>query len=224
VQDNSLAWKVQANKCLAKEAHRKQVLANTMTSPSKTVDRVELASLDKAKQSAVNNIFKPANEKKKAAPVKTKTKRLKTKTKKRNALVALKDITNAPALKLRASSIQWCGCQHGDLDALKSFTKGEVTYYIRPTKFLEGRGCSDCQGAVTQMKPTAPSQKAVVFYCDEGIKGFDAPDDDPMKAALTCDLVLCPQCEAKRRIEFEKENAGCPGSGRKRHRQQTGVQ
>jgi hypothetical protein len=68
------------------------------------------------------------------------------------------------------------------------------------------------------MRPATPKQKAVVFYCDEGIKGFDAPDDDPMKAKLTCDLVLCPQCEAIRRIAFEVKNAGRRGGGRKRSR------
>jgi hypothetical protein len=67
------------------------------------------------------------------------------------------------------------------------------------------------------MKPTGPRQKAVVLYCDEDIKGFDAPEEDPMKDELTCDLVLCPQCEAKRCVRFETEGGG---SGRKRSRQQ----
>jgi hypothetical protein len=51
------------------------------------------------------------------------------------------------------------------------------------------------------MKSNARGQHAVVYYCHEGIKGFDATDDDPMKSALTCDLILCPKCEAKRRIK-----------------------
>jgi hypothetical protein len=52
------------------------------------------------------------------------------------------------------------------------------------------------------MESTGRSQRAVVYYCDEGIKGFDAPDEDPMKSAVTCDLILCPNCEVKRRIEY----------------------
>ena len=59
-----------------------------------------------------------------------------------------------------------------------------------------------------EMNPTGPRQKEMVFYCDEGIKGFHAPEEDPMKGELTCDLVLCPQCEAKRRVRFEKEGRG----------------
>jgi hypothetical protein len=52
------------------------------------------------------------------------------------------------------------------------------------------------------------SHKAVVFYCDEGIKGFDAPSNDPMKEELTCNLVLCSPCMVIRRVSFEKEKAG----------------
>jgi hypothetical protein len=56
-----------------------------------------------------------------------------------------------------------------------------------------------CQLAVANMESSARGRRAVVYYCNEGINGFDAPGDDPMKSALTCDLILCPKCEAKRR-------------------------
>jgi hypothetical protein len=72
------------------------------------------------------------------------------------------------------------------------------------------------------MKPVAPKQKSVVFYCDQGIKGFDAPEDDPMKLELVCSLVLCAQCEALRRISFESANIGCGGGRRNRSRQLLG--
>ncbi len=78
----------------------------------------------------------------------------------------------------------------------------------------------DCKIAVTEMSSNGPRQKAVVFYCDQGIKGFGAPQDDPMKEELTCDLVLCPQCEAKRQMTFEREDSARLGRGRKRSRQQ----
>jgi hypothetical protein len=55
-----------------------------------------------------------------------------------------------------------------------------------------GKNCKDCQMPVVQMVPKPPST-AMLFHCDRGIKGFDAPDDAPMKEELTCDLVLCPQ-------------------------------
>jgi hypothetical protein len=64
-------------------------------------------------------------------------------------------------------------------------------YHMRPNKFLEDHSCLDCKTVVTEMSSTGPRQKAVVFYCDEGIKGFGAPQDDPMKDELTCDLLLC---------------------------------
>jgi hypothetical protein len=117
-----------------------------------------------------------------------------------------------------------CGCRYGDLSEVKSFAKAMATYYSRPNKFMEGRRCLDCQLAVTNMESNARGRRAVVYYCDEGIKGFDAPDNDPMKSALTCDLILCPKCEAKRRIEYNKVNSDRQSSGVKRSRRQTGVQ
>jgi hypothetical protein len=66
------------------------------------------------------------------------------------------------------------------------------------------------------MESNAGGQRAVVYYCNEGIKGSDAPEDDPMKSELTCDLILCPKCEAKRRIEYNKVNSERQSSGVKR--------
>jgi hypothetical protein len=93
--------------------------------------------------------------------------------------------SNTPAEVVMETAIRLCGCQQGDLSE---------------NKLMKGRSCLDCQLAVTSMESNACGQCAVVYYCNEGIKGFDAPDDDPMKSALTCDLILCPKCEAKRRI------------------------
>jgi hypothetical protein len=126
-------------------------------------------------------------------------------------------ITRTPTTTSR-TVIQLCGCRHGDLDALRSFTKSDAKYYNHPNKFLEGRTCLDCKLTVTDMTNSKKSQRAAVFYCDEGIKGFDAPDDDPMKEELTCSLILCPQCVLKRRIKFYLEIEGRPGNGRKRNR------
>jgi hypothetical protein len=74
------------------------------------------------------------------------------------------------------------------------------------------------------MESNARGQRVVVYYYDEGIKGLDAPDDDPMKSALTCALILCPKCEAKRRIEYNKVNSELQSGGVKRSRRQRGVQ
>jgi hypothetical protein len=113
-------------------------------------------------------------------------------------------------------TINLCGCRHGDLEALKSLTKTETTYYTRPNRFLEGMACLDCKQAVVELLVSATNKTAVVFYCDEGIKGFAAPADDPMKAALVCDLVLCPPCEALRRMTFDANNHSRGGRGRNR--------
>ena len=118
-------------------------------------------------------------------------------------------------------TIKFCGCRHGDLSALKSFSKAEALHYIRPNKFLDQKGCLDCGRLVVEMKPVAKGLRAVVFYCDQGIKGFDAPDDDQMKLELSCDLVLCPQCEATRRITFETKNDGQWNRGGRRGKLQS---
>jgi hypothetical protein len=90
---------------------------------------------------------------------------------------------------------------------------------------MEGMCCLDCPLAVPNIESNARGQRAVVYYCDEGIKGFDVPDDDPMKSELTCDLILCPKCEAKRRIEYNnKVDLERQSVGVKRSRRHIGVQ
>ncbi len=118
-------------------------------------------------------------------------------------------------------TIKFCGCRHGDLSALKSFSKAEALHYIRPNKFLDQKGCLDCKRLAVEMKTVSKCLRAVVFYCDQGIKGFDAPDDDQMKLELSCDLVLCPQCEATRCLTFETVNDGQQSRGSKRNKQQS---
>jgi hypothetical protein len=123
------------------------------------------------------------------------------------------------ATKPNEVTLKLCGCRHGDLGALKSFNKASTTYYTRRNRYLEKMDCLDCGDPVVALLVGAPKQKPVVFYCDEGIKGFDAPINDPMKQALTCNLVLCPPCEAQRRTTFEQEDTGRGGRGRKRTQQ-----
>jgi hypothetical protein len=188
-----------------------------------------MALLEKSKQAAVATILKPAvqqkqNKKsaKKHRPVKAPKKKPvasrkpKAKTGQPTPQLVLQDMTDALATGI--TTIHLCGCRHGDFSALKSFSKADVAHYIRPNKFLDGRSCLDCAQAVLEMRPTTASKREVVFYCDQGIKGYDAPDGDPSKSSLTCDLVLCPQCEAKRRVTFEAGSTGRAGSGRKRTR------
>jgi hypothetical protein len=66
------------------------------------------------------------------------------------------------------------------------------------------------------LESTGRSQRAVVYNCNEGIK------DLMNKSALTCDLILCPNCEAKRHIEYNKADySGQQSSGFRRSRQKT---
>jgi hypothetical protein len=228
---------IQSAKRGTKEVTRQQILDTTLQlSATNTVTNwVEVNKLVKEKQAAVSHIMLPT--KKQAAKVTPEVSRIKKKSVKMAArkkskptqkkgkanatkdrpVATLNDITNTYTVE-GSKPVQWCGCRHGDLSVLKSFVKNEATYYTRPNRYLEGKGCLDCKCEILDMRPATTSQKAVVFYCDEGIKGFDAPDDDPMKAKLTCNLVLCPQCEAIRRIAFERGNEGRRGGGRKRSR------
>jgi hypothetical protein len=95
------------------------------------------------------------------------------------------------------TKIHLCGCQHSHPNSFKSFTKVEAAHYIGPHKFLEGGSCLDCMLAVGKTKSNSHRQEAMLFYCDQSIKGFCTPYDDLWKGKLTSDLVLCPDCESR---------------------------
>jgi hypothetical protein len=211
-------------KCQVKEADREEVLTNMKALPFAHAEIREVARLEKTKQSAVTTMIKPVerkrrttvdNRNKKATPTRKKTKGpVKTKrSKEKDPQEETVQTTTKQTMVIHE-----CGCRHGDLSSLKSFTRAEVVYYTSPNRFLAGESCLDCKMAVNHMKATAGNRSAMVFYCDEGIKGFGAPDDDPMKEKLTCDLILCPECEGRRRVTFELKDSGRPGGGRKRRR------
>jgi hypothetical protein len=88
------------------------------------------------------------------------------------------------------------GCRHGNLNAMKCTAQAKALHYIRPDKFLANKGCLDCQKTVVDMQPAASNQRIVLYYCDQGIKGYDAPDNDDMKLEQVCNLALCVQCKA----------------------------
>jgi hypothetical protein len=210
-----------------------------LPSPGTDTNWIKVALQEKSKQFAVTTMMQhvhnqyQTNAATKTAEAKTTTVKKKRKAKPKKAKekdtsppaeTVLQDTTNTPEVA-KETAIHLCGCRHGDLSEVKSFAKAMATYHSRPNKFMEGRCCFDCQLAVKNMESNAPGGSAVmVYYCNEGIKGFDASDDDPMKSALTCDLILCPKCEAKRRIEYNKVNSECQSSGVKRSRRQTGFQ
>jgi hypothetical protein len=225
-----------------KESTRAQLLF-VAPAPSNMLPAVWLEGQERlrTKQAAVIQVM-PSVKKKPAAKPASKPKSVtkaaskpKTRAKKGKKLPVttqggtekLKEMANDPTTengtptKPDDVTLKLCGCRHGDLDALKSFNKASTTYYTRRNRYLEKMDCLDCGDPVVALLVGAPKQKPVVFYCDEGIKGFDAPINDPMKQALTCNLVLCPPCEAQRRTTFEQEDTGRGGRGRKRTRQQS---
>jgi hypothetical protein len=192
---------LQEEKCQEKENGRKQVLASMVPSPGADRNWIKVALQEKSKQSAVTTMMQQVHSQyqtivatKTAEATATKAKeKMKAKPKKakenqtrRPAETVLQDASNTPEVT-EETAIRLCGCQRGDLSEVKSFTKAMATYYSRPNKFMEGRSCLDCQLVVTTMESNVCGQHAVVYYCDEGIKGFDAPDDDPMKSALSLD-------------------------------------
>jgi hypothetical protein len=229
---------IQEHKCQEKEEERKEFLANMTPLPEADTDWIKLALQETSKPTdvvtlmqQVHNQYQSTVAKKTMKATVTKAKKPKKDTPKkakqsqktsRPPATVLQDISNTCRLAV-GTTVHKCGCRHGDLSALKSFEKADAKFYLRPNKFLEGRSCLDCNQAVTNMKSNARTQPAVVYYCDEGIKGFDAPDNDPMKSALTCDLILCNKCEANRRIEYNKAEIGQQSSGNKRRRQRSRV-
>jgi hypothetical protein len=220
----------QEGKCQEKENRRKQFLASTVPSPGADTNWITVALQKKSKQSAVTTRMQQVHNQyqtnvatktaeartpKASKKRKAKSKKAKERDTRRPAETVLQDTSNTPEVVK--------GCRHRDVSEVKRFAKAMATYYSHPNKFMEGRCCLVCQLAVPNMESNARGRRAAVYYCDEGIKWFDAPDDDPMKSALTCDLILCPKCEARRRIEYNKVNSERQSSGVKRMRRQTGV-
>jgi hypothetical protein len=197
---------LQEENCQEKENGRKQVLASTVPSPGADMSWITVALEETSKQTAVTTMMQQVHNQYQAN-LATKTEKAKTtnagkkrkgkpktaneKGESRKGKAVLQDTTNTPQVA-KGTAIRLCGCRHGDLGEVKSFAKAMATYYSRPNKFMEGRCCLDCRLAVPNMESSARGRRAVVYYCDEGIKGLNAPDDDPMKSELTCDLILGP--------------------------------
>ena len=81
-----------------------------------------------------------------------------------------------------------------------------IKYYLRKDEFLELATCAgDCAMTIRAINLAAP--KANIYFCDETIKGFTAPNDDPTKAEMECGLILCLPCHALREKRYEQEQA-----------------
>ena len=215
-----------------KEAQRQQVLAQQGQLPAYNRQACETtATLVKAANAAARQLLpKPRKtdqskkvvqheglhpkmqetKKVKQKVVVTKPKRV-TKAKRTTATQQRARTNKAPGGKgvvgVMPRTVKSGGCMHCHLNGLKSFTRAGAKWYLCHQRYLCGMVCKDCKVSMDKLVAKGESG-AIVYYCDQGIQGFDAPDDDPMKAVLTCDLVLCAHCESTRRIDFDKATPG----------------
>jgi hypothetical protein len=105
------------------------------------------------------------------------------------------------------------GCVHCDLLELKMMEPNRIKHYLKRHEFLERAQCAgDCAKSIKAIHTVAP--KSHIYYCDEGKKGFDAPEEDPLKMFLDCGLVLCLACHGTRSAAYDlansKDGAGGP--------------
>ena len=97
------------------------------------------------------------------------------------------------------------GCIHCDLLELHMMEPTIIRHYLKDNAFLNLAKCAgDCKRTIKNVHQASP--KANLFYCDETIKGFHAPDDDPTKAGMECGLILCVPCHALRETRYTQEH------------------
>lgn len=110
--------------------------------------------------------------------------------------------------------IQCQGCIHGDLLELKVLEPVHIKHYLKEAGFLAWATCAgECAHTIRDIHNAAP--KANLYYCDEIIKGFHAPEDDPNKASMECGLILCSPCHALREARYTLAQA-TEGTGNRR--------
>ena len=106
------------------------------------------------------------------------------------------------------------GCIHGDLLAMTVMEGCHVKHYLKPGEFLEHASCAGkCKNTIKSIYRAAP--RAKLYFCDNIIKGFRAPDNDPGKSDLDCGLILCVPCQANCRVQHNQEH-GSDGSTKRR--------
>jgi hypothetical protein len=98
------------------------------------------------------------------------------------------------------------GCVHGDLLEMKVMEPAHIRHYLKQAGFLEWAKCAgNCAHTIKAIHLASP--KANLYYCDETIKGFSAPEDDLAKADMECGLILCAPCYAIREEKYALEHA-----------------
>jgi len=93
------------------------------------------------------------------------------------------------------------GCIHCDLLELKVMEPKDIRYYLKQDRLLNLATCAgECKARIHAIHLAAPKDK--LFYCDETLKGFYAPENDAIKKGLECNLILCAPCRALRFLKY----------------------
>ena len=135
------------------------------------------------------------------------------KKQKRNAVAPALIVTTIASLPASPPKTKCQGCIHRDLLEMTVMDPRHIKIYIKPEEFLENARCAGkCKETIWNIHKATP--KAKLYYCDDMITGFRAPDADPGKSALECGLVLCVPCHADRELKCNLES----GNGDSTHR------
>jgi hypothetical protein len=109
---------------------------------------------------------------------------------KRKVNVPVPIVTIATSVPVGPPKSKCQGCIHGDLLEMTVMESPHIKHYLKPQEFLEGASCAGkCNKTIKNIHQATP--KAKLYFCDEMIKGFRAPDTDLCKADLECGLILC---------------------------------
>jgi hypothetical protein len=136
---------------------------------------------------------------------------------KRKVNVPVPIATIATCLPVGPPKSKCQGCIHGDLLEMTVMESPHIKHYLKPQEFLEEASCAGkCNKTIKHIHQATP--KAKLYFCDEMIKGFRAPDTDPCKAALECGLILCVPCHAARGVQYNLERGNSNSTHRRSSR------
>jgi len=128
--------------------------------------------------------------------------------------------TVATAVSASPAKRKCQGCIHGDLLEMTVMECRHVKHYLKPQELLEEASCAgSCGETIKNIHQAAP--KAILYFCDEIIKGFRAPHDDPGKLDLECGLILCVPCHAEREVKYNLERGNHNATQRRSSRRAT---
>lgn len=122
-------------------------------------------------------------------------------TRPKKARVSAPKVSLHVAVQPDPPSTKCQGCIHCDLLELKEMEPKDIRYYLKPDRLLNLASCAGvCKARIHAIYQAAPKDN--LFYCDETLKGFYAPENDDIKKGLECNLILCAPCRALRFLQY----------------------